>query len=78
MSQDTLTIIIASITVVLIVSLITNCIKDGHRTEERILIRKESMMKRKIEANEKRRTEKLKLQKESSQEGKDDGDKENY
>nr|DAF90796.1 MAG TPA: hypothetical protein [Myoviridae sp. ctp7F23] len=78
MSQDTLTIIIASITVVLIVSLITNCIKDGHRTEERILIRKESMMKRKIEANEKRRTEKLKLQKESSQEGKDDGDKESY
>ena len=78
MSQDTLTIIIASITVALIVSLITNCIKDGHRTEERILIRKESMMKRKIEANEKRRTEKLKLQKESSQEGKDDGDKESY
>lgn len=78
MSQDTLTIIIASITVVLIVSLITDCIKDGHRTEERILIRKESMMKRKIEAKEKRRTEKLKLQKESSQEGKDDGDKESY
>lgn len=78
MSQDTLTIIIASITVVLIVSLITGCIKDGHRTEERILIRKESMMKRKIEANEKRRTEKLKLQKESSREGKDDGDKESY
>lgn len=68
-------IVVAAITVGFIASAITDCIKDIHRTEERILIRKESMMKRKIEAKEKRRTEKLKLQKESSQEGKDDGDK---
>lgn len=71
-------IVVAAITVGFIASAITDCIKDIHRTEERILIRKESMMKRKIEAKEKRRAEKLQLQKESSQEGKDDGDKESY
>lgn len=73
MPQDIFTVIIVSITVGFIASAITDCIKDIHRTEERILIRKESMMKRKIEAKEKRRAEKLQLQKESSQEGKDDG-----
>ena len=78
MPQDVITLVILAVTVVMIVSLITDCVKDGHRTEERILIRKESMMKRKIEAKEKRRAEKLQLQKESSQEGKDDGDKESY
>lgn len=78
MPQDIFTVIIVSITVGFIASAITGCIKDIHRTEERILIRKESMMKRKIEAKEKRRAEKLQLQKESSQEGKDDGDKESY
>ena len=78
MPQDIFTVIIVSITVGFIASAITNCIKDIHRTEERILIRKESMMKRKIEAKEKRRAEKMRLQKESSQEGKDDGDKESY
>ena len=71
-------IVVAAITVGFIASAITECIKDIHRTEERILIRKESMMKRKIEAKEKRRAEKLQLQKESSQEGKDDSDKESY
>lgn len=77
MPQDIFTVIIVSITVGFIASAITNCIKDIHRTEERILIRKESMMKRKIEAKEKRRAEKLQLQK-SNQEGKDDGDKESH
>ena len=74
MSQDTLTIIIASITVVLIVSLITGCIKDGHRTEERILIRKESMFKRKIEAKERKRAEKLPVQKADREESIDDNE----
>lgn len=74
MSQDTLTIIIASITVVLIVSLITGCIKDGHRTEERILIRKESMLKRKIEAKERKRAEKLPVQKADREESIDDNE----
>lgn len=74
MSQDTLTIIIASITVVLIVSLITDCIKDGYRTKERILIRKESMLKRKIEAKERKRAEKLPVQKADREESIDDNE----
>lgn len=74
MSQDTLTIIIASITVVLIVSLITGCIKDGYRTKERILIRKESMLKRKIEAKERKRAEKLPVQKADREESIDDNE----
>lgn len=46
-------IVVAAITVGFVASAITDCIKDIHRTEERILIRKESMMKRKIEAKKK-------------------------
>lgn len=55
MPQDVITLVILAVTVVMIVSLITDCVKDGHRTEERILIRKESMLRRKIEAKEKKR-----------------------
>ena len=62
MPQDIITLVILAVTVVMIVSLITDCVKDGHRTEERILIRKESMLRRKIEAKEKKRAEKLPLQ----------------
>lgn len=36
-------IVVAAITVGFIASAITDCIKDIHRTEERILIRKESI-----------------------------------
>ena len=50
MPQDVITLVILAVTVVMIVSLITDCVKDGHRTEERILIRKESMLRRKIES----------------------------
>ena len=68
MPQDVITLVILAVTVVMIVSLITDCVKDGHRTEERILIRKESMLRRKIEAKEKKRAEKLPLQNEAGQE----------
>lgn len=67
MPQDIITLVILAVTVVMIVSLITDCVKDGHRTEERILIRKESMLRRKIEAKEKKRAEKLPLQNEAGQ-----------
>ena len=63
MPQDIITLVILAVTVVMIVSLITDCVKDGHRTEERILIRKESMLKRKIEAKERKRAGKLPVQK---------------
>lgn len=78
MPQDIFTVIIVSITVGFIASAITDCIKDIHRTEERILIRKESMMKRKIEAKEKKRAEKLPLQNEAGQEESADDNKENH
>lgn len=76
MPQDIITLVILAVTVVMIVSLITDCVKDGHRTEERILIRKESMLRRKIEAKEKKRAEKLPLQNEAGQEESADDNKE--
>lgn len=75
MPQDIITLVILAVTVVMIVSLITDCVKDGHRTEERILIRKESMLRRKIEAKEKKRAEKLPLQNEAGQEESADDNK---
>ena len=76
MPQDVITLV--AVTVVMIVSLITDCVKDGHRTEERILIRKESMLRRKIEAKEKKRAEKLPLQNEAGQEESADDNKESH
>lgn len=78
MPQDVITLVILAVTVVMIVSLITDCVKDGHRTEERILIRKESMLRRKIEAKEKKRAEKLPLQNEAGQEESADDNKESH
>ena len=83
MPQDIITLVILAVTVVMIVSLITDCVKDGHRTEERILIRKESMLRRKIEAKEKKRreekrAEKLPLQNEAGQEESADDNKESH
>lgn len=72
MPQDTITTIIIAVTIALIVSMVTGCVKDRHRTEERILIRKESMLKRKIEAKERKRTEKLPVQKTDREESADD------
>lgn len=46
-------IVVAAITVGFIASAITDCIKDIHRTEERILIRKESMMKKRLKPRKK-------------------------
>lgn len=77
MPQDVITLVILAVTVVMIVSLITDCVKDGHRTEERILIRKESMLRR-IEAKEKKRAEKLPLQNEAGQEESADDNKESH
>lgn len=74
MPQDIITLVILAVTVVMIVSLITDCVKDGHRTEERILIRKESMLKRKIEAKERKRAEKLPVQKTGREESVDDNE----
>lgn len=74
MPQDTITTITIAATIALIVSLITECIKDGHRTKERILIRKESMLKRKIEAKERKRAEKLPVQKTDREESIDDNE----
>lgn len=78
MPQDTITTIIIAVTIVLIVSMITGCVKDRHRTEERILIRKESMLKRKIEAKERKRAEKLPIQNEAGQEESADDNKESH
>lgn len=78
MPQDTITLIILAVTTVMIVSLITDCVKDGHRTEERILIRKESMLRRKIEAKEKKRAEKLPVQNKTGQEESADDNEESY
>lgn len=78
MPQDTITLIILAVTTVMIVSLITDCVKDSHRTEERILIRKESMLKRKIEAKEKKRAEKLPVQNKTGQEESADDNEEIY
>lgn len=78
MPQDTITTIIIAVTIALIVSMITDCVKDRHRTEERILIRKESMLKRKIEAKERKRAEKLPLQNEAGQEESADDNKESH
>lgn len=50
MPQDVITLVILAVTVVMIVSLITDCVKDGRRTEERILIRKESMLSLQIKS----------------------------
>lgn len=74
MPQDIITLVILAVTVVMIVSLITDCVKDGHRTEERILIRKESMLKRKIEAKERKRAGKLPVQKTGREESADDNE----
>ena len=74
MPQDTITLIILAVTVVMIVSLITDCVKDGRRTKERILIRKESMLKRKIESKERKRAEKLPVQKTGREESVDDNE----
>lgn len=54
MPQDVITLVILAVTVVMIVSLITDCVKDGHRTEERILIRKESMLRRRLKLRKRR------------------------
>ena len=78
MPQDTITLIILAVTVIMIVSLITDCVKDGHRTKERILIRKESMLRRKIEAKEKKRAEKLPVQNKAGQEESADDNEESY
>ena len=74
MPQDTITTIIIAVTIALIVSMITDCVKDIHRTEERILIRKESMLKRKIEAKERKRAEKLPVQKTDREESANDNE----
>ncbi len=78
MPQDTITLIILAVTVIMIVSLITDCVKDGHRTKERILIRKEAMLRRKIEAKEKKRAEKLPVQNKAGQEESADDNEESY
>lgn len=78
MPQDTITLIILAVTVITIVSLITDCVKDGHRTKERILIRKEAMLRRKIEAKEKKRAEKLPVQNKAGQEESADDNEESY
>ena len=78
MPQDTITLIILAVTVIMIVSLITDCVKDGHRTKERLLIRKEAMLRRKIEAKEKKRAEKLPVQNKAGQEESADDNEESY
>lgn len=74
MPQDTITTIIIAVTIALIVSMITDCVKDRHKTEEKILIRKESMLKRKIEAKERKRAEKSPVQKTGREESVDDNE----